>query len=359
MKLLALGVLIALGGCPITVPICKTSTDCNCIAPDGRIRVCQPPTPTPPPPTTVPSEPPPSPGPTPAPSPSATPPVPEPSATPAPMPSATPVPPEPCSDGVVTLLPGAPARLDVKKAGFEAFDAGNGVTLYAAKSSGQPQGCHSCAEIMRGIVKSGAYDARTGLQWDNLRGWFDAYCRRYCEDNGSGRCASFNVNGTPNLLINVWDYSDACAPRECPAPGPGPTPTPGPTPAPGASPASCPPLVRWGSKLGVQTNPNQNIWYLDSTPRFGTGNGQPCNEEHHAPCTGDDGVNWRKCEDPRGGVWDTRNGAKLVDVCNEGYCAHVKGPGQVQVCPRADLQDYEGVPVRKTGDACSGWIDVP
>jgi hypothetical protein len=148
-------------------------------------------------------------------------------------------------------------------------------------------------------------------------------------------------------------------PSPMPSATPTPTPSPEATPHPQATPSACPPLVRWGTSLGVQTNPARDVWYLDSTPRFGTGHGQPCNEEHHVPCTGADGVSWRRCEDPRGGDWQVRGAAQLVDTCNDGYCAHVQGPGQVQVCPLWNVQDAEGKPVHVAGDGCSGWVEVP
>jgi hypothetical protein len=157
--------------------------------------------------------------------------------------------------------------------------------------------------------------------------------------------------------------SPAPSPSPTTSPAPTPTPEPSATPHPEPTPATCPPLVRWGTSLGVET---PHGYYLDSTPRFGTGRGQPCNDEHHDICSSEPGnpdAPWRQCEDPRGGRWSVRNGAHLVDVCNEGpelgYCAHVRGPGQIEVCPPADVHDAEGKPVRVTGDGCSGWVDVP
>lgn len=156
--------------------------------------------------------------------------------------------------------------------------------------------------------------------------------------------------------------SDA-PPSTLPAP-PSPEPSPSPSaPVPQPTPATCPPLVRWGTSLGVLT---PHGYYLDSTPRFGSGRGQPCNAEHRAVCSvdpGDPNSPWRHCEDPRGGQWEVRGGARLVDVCNPGslygFCAHVRGPGQIQVCPLNDVQDEDRQPVRVVGDGCSGWVDVP
>lgn len=147
-------------------------------------------------------------------------------------------------------------------------------------------------------------------------------------------------------------------------------------------PDHCPPLVRWGSKVhnvmnvafqGIdfagrlgnngQLPPGGVIVVVDSTPRFGTGNGEPCNDEHP-------GCGGRKCEDPRGGVWTLEEhpasytgGIKIQANGFQARVGHPKtkqdpnaqvmtpGHYRLRVSPRPDCQDAEGKPVIVVGDA--------
>jgi hypothetical protein len=143
-------------------------------------------------------------------------------------------------------------------------------------------------------------------------------------------------------------------------------------------PDECPPLVRWGSKIhnvldaGMQQLPYTGgptlprgavIVVVDSTERFGTGKGEPCNDEHP-------GCGGRKCEDPRGGLWTLEEhpssytgGLKIQANGFQARVGHprtkqepdaqVMTPGhyKLRVGPRPDCQDHEGKRVEVRGDA--------
>ena len=95
--------------------------------------------------------------------------------------------------------------------------------------------------------------------------------------------------------------------------------------------------------------------FLDSTPRFGSGNGRPCNHEHNEECQG------RPCEDPRGGIWTLTHGSAQVRVENPGDGGHgyqalvgPLGPGgsryTLRIQALGDARDALGVPL----DVASG-----
>ena len=137
----------------------------------------------------------------------------------------------------------------------------------------------------------------------------------------------------------------------CPAPTATPTPTLAPTPS------SCPPLIL--TSLGARPHavseenrpdrhgPLKVCHWWDMTPRFGSGHGRPCNDEHPEFCEG------RPCEDPRGGEWRV-NGTS--DVEERGFQVKLCGdPGQeytVTVCPLDPYLDGLGQTVRVQGNAC-------
>lgn len=149
------------------------------------------------------------------------------------------------------------------------------------------------------------------------------------------------------------------------SPTPETSPSPG-TPNPGPTPGQCPPLVRWGGGIHAQMTPQfqglpktpvfaGNTIDFDSTARFGSGRGQPCNDEHHEVCSGPDGA-WRRCEDPRGPLWRvTRGCGGTAKVINDGWGYRIQrveaGECCVSITPREDVQDAEGQPVRVVGDA--------
>jgi hypothetical protein len=138
----------------------------------------------------------------------------------------------------------------------------------------------------------------------------------------------------------------------------------------------CPTLVRWGSSLHVlhigpnllpiptptQAGaikaygklPNQAISVWDSTPRFGSGRGQPCNDEKgYGACGG------RNCEDPRGPVFTLLEAPAGVKSKVGGnpfqFQVGPMSPGSYRLrCePRPDCRDALGVPVKVAQDAAS------
>lgn len=141
-------------------------------------------------------------------------------------------------------------------------------------------------------------------------------------------------------------------------------------------PADCPPYCRVGlriysvldSAFGLlpepeggwksgQTLPNNARHVVcDMTPRFGTGRGLPCNEEHNEACGG------RKCEDPRGGLWTLEAGATSHPLhlqSNDFQCRVVlDGPGHyaLRARPRPDSHDYYGKPHNVTEAARNGSL---
>lgn len=177
--------------------------------------------------------------------------------------------------------------------------------------------------------------------------WPDAYGRTWLVSKGE-------------LRDRGW--SGTCAPRVCASPTVTPPPM-APVPVePGPTPKSCQPLVRTslGNRphaISLEPRPNRHgpektCHWWDMTPRFGSGHGRPCNDEHHEICTGD-GTAWRPCEDPRGADWRT-NG--VSDVEPKGFQIKLCGdPGQeytVTACPFEPYLDGLGADVAITGDAC-------
>jgi hypothetical protein len=192
-------------------------------------------------------------------------------------------------------------------------------------------------------------------------------------------CAKVNISngaaGTPCSACDPPIVTEIIRPCPSPTPSPFPTPTPGPspspTPGPGCQiPSSCPALTRWG------VSPNPHIQdqhantvsapvvggtvHWDSTPRFGGGSngGQPCNDEHHVPCTSTVpgcGHVWRQCEDPRGPNWSVDGPATIKHTDGFGIQVRVTGTGKitVQACPKPDAHDHYGVPLSTGPSACS------
>jgi hypothetical protein len=139
---------------------------------------------------------------------------------------------------------------------------------------------------------------------------------------------------------------------------------------------SCPVLARWGSSVHVLhigsqllsiPKPVQNgavkaygrltqgaTLVADSTPRFGGGNGFPCNEEK-----GFDTCGGRNCEDPRGPVWTLLEAPGDVKHRVGGnpyqYQVGPMSPGdyRLRVCPRSDVQDALGQSVPTSNQPCS------
>ena len=139
-------------------------------------------------------------------------------------------------------------------------------------------------------------------------------------------------------------------------------------PRPGAGsemPTSCPPLTRWGVAPDPQIQDSNHkqlaapvvggTVHWDTTPRFGGhGNdGQPCNDEHHAPCESACGA-WRPARIRAGPSSRSRAGR---DQAGRGLRRPVKvtGRGRITVtaCPRRDAQDAYGVPLTVSPTACS------
>lgn len=162
-----------------------------------------------------------------------------------------------------------------------------------------------------------------------------------------------------------------------PLPMVSPSPEPSPIPLP-TIPDECPPLVKWGVALhNVMNDRYQQVPFpvvngfvvLDSTPRFGSGNGAPCNAEHHTICSlpgAPEGV-YRKCEDPRGGAWRILEGPAEVNRIqlpgpDTGFQARLhlltEGKVVVEVCPLPDLRDGEEPPKRvEIGPAPCGRVE--
>lgn len=104
--------------------------------------------------------------------------------------------------------------------------------------------------------------------------------------------------------------------------------------------------------------------HFDSTPRFGSGNGQACNDaHHHAPCDCGNGT-WARCEPPSAPEWSLSGPGELKVQGEWGYQAKValraRGRYVLRVCARPGMVDQLGRPLRTDGAACSTlqW-DVP
>jgi len=138
--------------------------------------------------------------------------------------------------------------------------------------------------------------------------------------------------------------------------------------SPPSVPPECPPLVRWGSRVYNVMDSNfqpvaspvlGGFVVVDSTPRFGTGRGLPCNAEHNEVCGG------RECEDPRGGAWALEEGSGPLHLQSNNFQGRVRcdsrGHYRVRVGPLPDVRDgEEGKPVTVVGDVSTvtEW-DVP
>lgn len=155
-----------------------------------------------------------------------------------------------------------------------------------------------------------------------------------------------------------------------PTPTPTPAPTPTPTPGPTTDLCACKPLVRWGLakpgdssskwlKDGRQVSGPQlgGAGYFDSVQRFGSGNGQPCDDDHLSNCQCADGQQ-PQCEDRRGPVWSLSGPAGTrVNVEGEwGFQARVplsaRGHYRLSVCPRRPLLDGHGREVPLAPGSC-------
>jgi len=218
-------------------------------------------------------------------------------------------------------------------------------------------------------------------------------CGAYCQGNDDhpwcldARANRVSADGTilnpadldgytgPTCPIALAEVVASTCPEETPGSPSSPPPAPPQSsPRPGSIPGTCPPLVRWGG--GVHSSMTGSFQplaktdiraggyvTLDSTPRFGSGRGLPCNSDHHAVCetNGDDhGPLWRECEDPRGPEWTHVQGRSTKPAKPQGdggYLLRVgllgSGHHAYRVCPRPDVQDGLGQPVRVVGDTCT------
>lgn len=142
-------------------------------------------------------------------------------------------------------------------------------------------------------------------------------------------------------------------------------------------PDTCPPLARLGLRIyavmdrGFQLFPEpEGGWNAfamknplpagtthvkcDMTPRFGGGNGRPCNEEHNEACGG------RACEDPRGGLWSLLQGDTTKPLSldsNDFQCTvHTGNSGHymLRVMPKPGARDRYGRPLDVSQGAAKG-----
>lgn len=286
-------------------------------------------------------------------------PTPVPSVPPSPLPSAEPVPtptpepvPSPTPSATPTPAPPSPSPVPSPC-----------VTIPACVQI-NPE-CESCAKWIGDRLRSGDLTRHpNGLVFNDPgnnpagREWFDPKTCFMVNADGSLRNKRLQKSG------EVCEKCEA-PPIPCPSAPPG-TPNPGPTPA------ACPTLVRWGAGIHAQMTPAfegipkepvfaGNTIDFDSTARFGSGRGLPCNDEHHAVCEAnglDQGPNWRRCEDPRGPIWRVVRGCGgKLKIINDGWGLRIigveRGECVVSACPRPDVQDAEGKPVQVGGNACS------
>lgn len=329
------------------------------------------------------------PEPAPAPSPSATAapppasPAPIPVPTPVPSPDATPAPPAspaPC----VTPPPAPPVEehpLCLNAEGQVAVDCQPCVTYMAGQLAGGD--LTACSSSAPGRPCAGAKN-RAFNDAMGAPGGRDCFDTKTCDlvdcADGSVRAHRLQKDGSvcspPGCVKVNFTVSDVVAAAPPCVPQSPPT-----IPPSTGIPSSCPPLVKWGGGVHAQRTPAfegidkfpvfvGNFITNDSTERFGSGErGQPCNDEHHDLCTlnpenhvhtpGPDGVctSYRKCEDPRGPVWRVVQGDSKCKTEAAGWqlgCGPMQ-PGHhvIEICPRGDLQDAYGVPVKATGNACT------
>jgi hypothetical protein len=125
-------------------------------------------------------------------------------------------------------------------------------------------------------------------------------------------------------------------------------------------PDHCPPLVKTGSKIHnimdggfqmVDKPVRGGYVVVDSTPRFGSGRGEPCNEEHP-------GCGGRPCEDPRGQLWRLEEGDAPLHLQTNNFQCRVgplkAGHYTLRCLPRLDYTDALGKPVVVTDAAKEG-----
>lgn len=244
------------------------------------------------------------------------------------------------------------------------------------KKDGSPSSsCVSCAEFLANSDFERAGDL---VYFDGTRGreWIDPKTCYFVYGPGDTRTRNKRYQNDGSVCeIGCSKDPKPCSPPPPASPAPETSPSPGGSPQPQATPGTCPALVRWGGGLHAQMTPTfqglpkeptfaGNTIDLDSTARFGGnagGRGLPCNDEHHAVCeaSGDDhGPNWRRCEDPRGPIFTVlAGGYRKAKVINGGWGLRLEdiqaGTIRVRICPREDVQDAEGEPVRVLGDACT------
>lgn len=396
--------LLPLGGCAGLIDLARRVEPCppgTHRAPDGdgSQSVCVPDAPPSPPPTTQPP-PPALPG-----VPASPKPMPTPEASPSPEPEPSPWPEPQCSRGL-----GCDCWLRVGGQDIWRACPPSPAPVPSPTPTPKPPVCKS----VPGVCNTCDDVIAQAIEWNNwncprTQGWPDRGLDVVRDDGnpvprepynasiGRGACynrgdAKFRVDRQCNRL--AWDSDNVLNPAgdgylgpicNCSTPSPSPTPsaspTPGATPKPGPTPGTCPTLVRWGGGVHSAMFANHQesktpddkpqpvaggFVHLDSTPRFGSGNrGLPCNDEHHAVCERDGldhGPNWRPCEDPRGPVWRLVRGNAKTKVDGFGLKVGPLASGHyaAEVCPRDDVQDALGQPVRTDGDACSTieW-DVP
>lgn len=127
----------------------------------------------------------------------------------------------------------------------------------------------------------------------------------------------------------------------------------GPQPTPAPTPRGCPCLNNWSVKPFITMDGARRptdkpvaggfIEY-DSTPRFGSGNGHPCNSEHDS-CGG------RDCEDPRGAIWTITGAPWRPDGGYQAFVGPLASGATITatVCPKSDLQDGLGARVYTCG----------
>lgn len=357
--------LLPLGGCAGLIDLARRVEPCppgthRVPDGDGSQSVCIPDAPPSPPPTTQPP-PPATPG-----VPASPKPMPTPEASPSPSPTAppaappTPVPPTP-KPPVCKSIEGVCRTCDDVIA--QSIEWGN---WNCPRTQGWPdRGLDTVREDGVPTPRE-PYDASKGRGMCYNRGDRPARIDRQCNQ--------WQLDA--DVMTHPWHDGSLGVICDC-TPKPSPTP-PDASPAPpiidpSGIPGTCPVLVRWGGGVHSAMFANHQesktpdgkpqpvaggFVHLDSTPRFGSGRGLPCNDEHHAVCERDGldhGPNWRPCEDPRGPVWRLVRGSAKTKVDGFGLKVGPLASGHyaAEVCPRPDVQDALGQPVRTDGDACS------
>lgn len=173
-----------------------------------------------------------------------------------------------------------------------------------------------------------------------------------------------------SLLVLLGCPVEERDPQPTPTPEPTVAPPPSPSPTPSGTPAACPCLVRWGigKQPHISLDENGNLVsppvrdgrvVFDTTPRHerfpGDTQGGPCNAEQ-------DNCNGRRCEDVRGPIFNVTGPSPNWRV-NPTNNFQVKindlraGRHIIDVKPRPDLKDPQGVPVRICPQAINGAAD--